>query len=914
MNFSNIFYNEENLMHKEKPIYLKTIEEIETSTSTDINEGLSSETSKKILKKYGENRLEEKSKISIWEIFLQQFKSIVMLLLTAAAMASFFIGEIVEGIAVLIVILITAILGLIMEYKAGKSIEALKKSVHEEANVIRDGEIFSISTKKLVFGDIVLLEEGDKIPADGRLVDADELEVDESMLTGESDSVEKDTRLIDSEEEIDIANRKNMVFMGSTVLKGSGKFIVTATGNNAEIGKISKMLKETEDEETPLEERLGQTGGYLIILTLIITGIVAVIGYISGKPLEEMIKTSVALAIAAVPEGLPAAATITLAIGMNRMARKKALMRNLPAVETLGSTTVLCTDKTGTLTENEMTLQKIIVDNREINISGTGYNPEGDFSEKKEKIDATQDEAVLLILKTGLLSSDAVLNKKENGKWEIVGDPTEGALIVGAKKAGLDKEDVKEKYPRIDEMPFDSKRKFMTVLTDTPKDSKKIFLKGAPEVVLEMCDNVYEDNNKVKLTDKKKEELQKENERLGKESFRVLGLAYKEELKDDANLEDEVKKGMVFIGFFGMMDPPRGDVKEAIQLGTKAGIRTIMVTGDQQETAVGIAKSIGINFNEERMLEDNSIKDLSMESLEENLEQNSVYARVAPKDKLNIISALKNKNEIVAMTGDGVNDAPALKKADIGISMGMRGTSVAKEASDMVLLDDRFSTIVEAVKQGRVIFDNIQKFIHYLLSCNLSEIIFIFLSIIIGVPVPLVALQILWLNVVTGVFPALAMAWESPEEGVMKKNPRNPKSPIITDEYKFLIGFQGFIIAIGPLMTYVLSLNNGIEIDAARTIGFMTLAMVHLLQVFNVRRKDGLGYDKTFLKNPYLAGALVLTLGLQLIAVYTSAIQRILNTTSLSFDMWIYVLIGATIPNIILQIIAIVQKRKNKNR
>src|SRR6056297_410058 len=408
-------------MKKEDKFYLKTITEVEKFLTTNKTKGLSTEKAERRLKEYGENRLAEKKKITMWEVFIRQFKSVVMLLLTAAAIASFFIGEIVEGIAVLIVILITAILGLIMEYKAGKSIEALKKSVHEEVNVIRDGEIFSISTKKLVFGDIVLLEEGDKIPADGRLVDADELEVDESMLTGESDSVEKDTRVIDSEEEIDMTNRKNMVFMGSTVLKGSGKFIVTATGNNAEIGKISKMLKETEDEETPLEKRLEQTGGFLVILTLVITGIVAVIGYISGKPLEEMIKISVALAIAAVPEGLPAAATITLAIGMNRMARKKALMRNLPAVETLGSTTVLCTDKTGTLTENEMTLQKIIVDNREIDISGTGYHLEGEFSEGEKIIDPIEDKALSLILKTGTLCSDAVLSKKDNKDWKVVG-------------------------------------------------------------------------------------------------------------------------------------------------------------------------------------------------------------------------------------------------------------------------------------------------------------------------------------------------------------------------------------------------------------------------------------------------------------------------------------------------------------
>lgn len=897
-------------MQKEKSIYLNTIEETEAIFSTDKDKGLSSNSAKKRLIKYGENRLEEKSKISIWKTFFQQFKSIVMILLMAAAIASFFIGEVVEGIAVLIVILITGILGLIMEYKAGRSIEALQKTVHEEAKVTRDGEFFNISTVKLVRGDIVTIEEGDQISADGRLVECEELALDESMLTGESDPVKKQIEAPDNEEKVSIGDRKNMVFMGSSVLKGTGKFIVTATGNDAEIGKISKMLQETENEVTPLEKRLEQTGRYLIILTFFITGFVAVIGYISGKPLDEMLKTSIALAIAAVPEGLPAAATITLAIGMNRMAKKKALVRNLPAVETLGSATVFCTDKTGTLTENEMTLQKIIVDNREINISGTGYKPEGKFSEEQEDVDPIQDQAISLILKTGLLCSDAAVNEKDNGEWEIIGDPTEGALIVGARKAGLEKQDLEKEYDRLDVIPFDSKRKFMAVFYKTPESSKELYLKGAPEIVIEMCDNIYEDNKEIKLTDEKRKELKNENARLAKESLRVLGLAYKEEeLNKNINLEDEVENGMVFLGFVGMIDPPRADVKESIKIASKAGIRTIMLTGDQQETAIGIAKNIGIEVNEEAILKDTNLNDLSMKSLEENLEQNSVYARVTPKDKLEIIKALKNRNEIVAMTGDGVNDAPALKKADIGVSMGIRGTTVAKEASDMILLDDRFSTIVETVRQGRVIFDNIQKFIHYLLSCNLSEILFIFLSIIVGVPVPLVALQILWLNVVTGVFPALAMAWEVPEDRVMEKHPRDPNAPIITNKYKFLIGFQGLIIATGPLIAYLISLNSGVAISEARTIGFMTLAMVHLLQVFNVRRKNGLGYDKTFLQNPYLIGALVLTLVLQIIAVYVPVLQIVLKTTPLSYNMWIYILIGAVIPNILLQVIAMTRGR-----
>lgn len=874
-------------MQNEKPIYSKTIEEIESSVSTDRTNGLSSTEAKERLKKQGENRLEEEDKISIWKIFIRQFKSIVMLLLTIAAIASFFIGEIVEGVAVLVVIVITAILGLIMEYKAGKSIEALKKTINLEAKVIREGKIDNVPTTKLVKGDLVALEEGDKVPADGRLVESEELSVDESMLTGESEPIKKDKDVLNREQDVAIADRKNMVFMGTAVLNGNGRFIVTATGHEAEIGKISGMLKGTEDEVTPLEERLEQTGRYLIVLTFIITGIVAIIGYLTGRPLEEMLKTSIALAIAAVPEGLPAAATITLAIGMNRMAKKKALMRNLPAVETLGSATVLCADKTGTLTENEMTLQKILIGHREISVSGTGYEPKGEFEEEKS-LDPMQDEALKLILKTGLLCSDAVLNETEDNKWEVIGDPTEGALVVGARKAGFNREELEKEADRLEAIPFDSKRKYMAVLYEDQDKNKTIYLKGAPEVILDICDKVYEEDQSTKLTDEKRRELKNKNTRLAKESYRVLGLAYKNVKGTmDNSLEDEVNNEMIFLGFVGMMDPPRKDIKKSIEIATNAGIRTIMLTGDQKETAIGIAKEIGIPTDE-----------------------NSVYARVSPKDKLDIIGKLKAKNEVVAMTGDGVNDAPALKKADIGVAMGMRGTSVAKEASDMILLDDRFSTIVEAVRQGRVIFDNIQKFIHYLLTCNLSEIVFIFITILFGAPVPLVALQILWLNVVTGVFPALAMAWEVPEDGVMDKKPRNPESPIITNRYKFIIGFQGVFMAIGPLTAYLISLNQGIHVDEARTIGFMTMAMVHLLQVFNVRRKNGLGYDKTFLQNKYMMGAILLTFALQLSAIYIPGLQQILRTRALSPRMWIYVLIGMVIPNIVLQIIAVIKQSK----
>jgi len=898
-------------MKKKKPYYLRSVNEVLESFNTNEKDGLSEEEVKKRQTQYGKNILGEKKKTSLFKVLINQFKSFVMLLLLAAAVASFLINEVVEGVAVLVVILITAIVGLIMEYKAGKSIEALQETVKDEANVLRDGKIVKVTTENVVVGDIVILDEGDKVPADGRVIDSQNLAVDESMLTGESDSVSKTSQKLD--EESTLAERHNMVFMGSNVVKGDAKMVVTAIALDTEMGNISTMLSETSDEDTPLEKRLEQTGRFLIVLTLVISVIVAVVGYLSGNDLESMVKTAIALAIAAVPEGLPAAATITLAIGMKRMAKKKALLRNLPAVETLGSATVFCTDKTGTLTENEMTLKKLVSLDKDIEIEGTGYEPTGEFIEKENKIDPTTDDFVLKMLKIGFYCNGATL-QEEDGVHKVIGDPTEGALLVATKKAGLEFEDLLESYEEIEVLPFDSIRKFMAVHYKDKDDNHFIAVKGAPNVMIDQCTHIENKNGKRSLKNKQKKTLKKLNQSLAKERYRVLGFAYKK-LNDEETkpLEEALKSGLIFVGFTGMLDPARSGIKASIQEAKDAGIRTIMLTGDQQETALGIAKTVGLEWNEEMLLNDQSIGSLSKKKLKTTLKENSIFSRVTPEDKLKIVEALKESDEVVAMTGDGVNDAPALKKADIGIAMGKRGTSVAKEASDMILLDDRYQTIVEAVKQGRVIFDNIQKFIHYLLSCNLSEIIFIFLALLLGLPLPLIALQILWLNVATGVFPALSMAWEIPESRVMEKPPREPGSPIITNHYKKLIGLQGLLIALGPLLSYVIVLNQGATTNVARTVGFMTLAMVHLLQVFNVRKRNGLGFERSLFKNKYMIGAIILTFILQLIAIYVGPLQRVLDTTALTLDLWVYVIMGAIVPIILLQLIALIKERRNQH-
>ena len=890
-------------MEFKKDIFKYEYEKILNDLEVDKDKGLSQKEAEKRYQKYGPNSLKQSSQISPLQILIDQFKNILVILLLIASGFSFFIGDTVEAIAIGAVIIINALFGFVTEYRAEKSVEELKKMITTDTKVLRDGEVQNIKSKDVVVGDIVVIEEGDRITADGRLIEADNLACDESALTGESEPVSKQTDPI-TKEDVPLAETKNMVYMGTAVTRGNGLLVVTGTGQNTEMGQISDLLNETIDEKTPLEEKLDQLGKSLIVITLVVAAIVAVVGIISGRDIVDMIKTGIALAIAAVPEGLPAVATITLAIGMRVMAKHSALVKSLPAVETLGSTTVICTDKTGTLTENQMTVNEIYLYDRDIEVTGTGYKPEGIFKENNKEIDLKNDKLLNLFLKAGTLSSNASINKKDE-LWEVVGDPTEGALVTAAMKANISKKELEvDNLKRTGEIPFSSEKKFMAV-SYSENEKEFTYLKGAPGVILDKCNKVILKDNKVsELTDEIKKKLSNTNHEMGSKGLRVLGVAYKEKQKD--NLEEDIEENLIFLGFAGIMDPPRSDVKSSILTAQKAGIRTIMITGDQSDTAYAIAKKVGISQDNQKPITGSMLNKLSIEELKEKIRTNSVFARVSPKDKLDIIDALNANNEITAMTGDGVNDAPALKKADIGVSMGQRGTAVAKEASDMVLLDDRFGTIVEAVKQGRVIFDNIQKFIHYLFSCNLSEILFLFFGIALQLPTPLLALQILWLNLVTDVFPALVMAWEQPEKGIMDNPPRDPDKAIMTNKFKMKIGLQGLIITFGPLLTYMYALNNFSTLES-RTIGFMTLAFVQLFHVFNVRRENGLGFDKTLLQNKYLWGAILLTIGLQLLAVYTPFLQNIIHTVALQPNMWYLVLMGSIVPVALLQLYSYVK-------
>ncbi|MFW5913700.1 MAG: cation-translocating P-type ATPase, partial [Bacillota bacterium] len=823
--------------------YRHSVSQVEKTLETDIEKGLSEEEARTRLETYGRNVIEKKKEISPWEVLIRQFKDVIILILFVAAIVSFAIGDTVEGFAVVGVIILTTAFGFFTEYRAEKSVEALQGMITPSAKVRRDGKLKEVEASNLVPGDIVVIEEGDRVTADGRLIEADHLKIEESMLTGESEPVLKNTEALESTK-VPVADRTNMVHMGTTLTGGNGEFIVTGTGESTEMGKISEMLQQTVDETTPLEKQLQSTGKFLIYVTFAITFIVAIVGILSGRPPIEMIKTAIALAVAAVPEGLPAVATITLAIGMRKMAKKNALVKTLPAVETLGSTTVIATDKTGTLTENQMTLDTFTLGKRTIRVSGTGYKPEGEFQEEGATIDPMDDEGIRHFLEVSFLASNAVLSKDdESGQWTVIGDPTEGALVVAASKSGIVKSINKKDTERLDEMPFDPDEQFMSVLTEDKEKRRLISLKGAPKAVLKRSKYHYAANGEIKtLTDEDKDYYIKQNEALAKKGLRVLALACKENPERD--FREASEEGLVFLGLAGIFDPPRSDVQTSIEDAQTAGIRILMITGDQPDTAASIAHKLGIEGSEDEVMLGSELEELSSEDLAKTLKSHRIFARVSPEHKLTILNALNEQNEITAMTGDGVNDAPALKRADIGISMGARGTAVAKEASDMVLLDDSFNTIVSAVREGRVILDNIQKFIHYLLSINLSEIVLIFAAIVLGFPVPLTAIQILWLNMITGVFPAFSLAFETPEARTMTDPPRDPSMPIITDSYKWRIVFQGTLIMVGPLLAYIYFMNSEAHtLEEARTIGFMTLAIVHLLQVFNARKQNGLGFE-----------------------------------------------------------------------
>lgn len=893
--------------------YFLEKKDVSIKLNTDIEKGISSDLANERLKTFGYNELIGKKGVTIWQMLLSQFQDFLVLILIGASLVSALIGEVTDSIVIILIVVLNATLGVIQESRANKALEALKKMAAPEAKVVRDGKIIEIPARELVPGDLVLLEAGNYVPADLRLVESVNLKIEEASLTGESVPAEKNAEIVFNEE-VPLGDRSNSAFMSTVVTYGRGKGIVVGTGMNTEIGLIAEMLESYEEESTPLQKKLAELGKVLGIASLAICGIVFILGLIRGVPILEMFMTAVSLAVAAIPEGLPAIVTIVLALGMQRMVKRHSIIKKLHAVETLGSTTVICSDKTGTLTQNEMTAQKVFVNGKIYFISGEGYKPQGDFTLNGEKIDPLADPDLKMLLTIGALCNDAKL--EESGAdgdktWRIIGDPTEGCLVVGAAKAGISLEELNKTKQRLQEIPFDSDRKRMTTFHPY-EDGYIACIKGAPDVMLSLSNRILKDGKVFNITDDDKKQVLEINHDLASQALRVLAFAFKleSEIPKEPN-PDEIEKDMIFVGLIGMIDPARPEAKEAIRICKNAGIRPVMITGDYKDTAEAIARELGMIDENSKVLTGTELDAMSDEELISVANQVSVYARVSPIHKLRIVDAIKQNNHIVAMTGDGVNDAPALKKADIGIAMGITGTDVAKETAEMILTDDNFASIVAAVEEGRVIYSNIRKFIFFLLSCNIAEILIIFTAMAMGLPIPLKPIQLLWLNLLTDAFPALALGMEAKEPDIMKKAPRKPDEPIMDSRMKWQIAIQSIFMTVAVLGVFVFSLNRSSSLEVAQTYAFVTLIFSELLRAYTSRSETLSIFKIGFFSNKYMVGGTFISFLLLLVVLYVPALREIFDTVKLSVYDWDIMILFGTIPFIAAEISKIFLRRQS---
>jgi len=848
-------------------------------------DGLGEEEARRRLSKYGWNELREEKGKTALEIFIGQFKSFLIIILLIATLTSLIIGEVVDATVIFAIVIASAILGFIQEYRAEKSLEALKKMTTPTATVVRDGLEREIPAREVVPGDILILRAGDRVPADARVIESVNLDLDEAMLTGESTPVRKSVEPLPKE--ATMVERKNIVYAGTVVTYGKGRGVIYATGMRTELGKIAEMIQTAREVKTPLEERLEHVGRWLGIISLIVCAVVASLGLLRGYPLLEMLLWGVSLAVAAVPEALPAVVTGALAIGVQRMAKRRAIVRKLPAVETLGCTTIICTDKTGTLTKGEMTVRRIYLGGRLVEVTGVGYEPIGDFLEDGKVLG--EDRELVSLMRVAALCCDACIEEGEKGR-RVIGDPTEGAIIVAAAKLGLSKETLERDYPRIGEIPFSSERKRMTTIHSTPEGRVLISMKGAPEVVLERCSHIEVGGVVKGLDEELKEEILEVNGEMAASALRVLGVAYKEQssIGEDFS-EEEVEKNLIFLGLLGMIDPPREGVDEAIRLCERAGVKVVMVTGDHKLTALAIAKEIGLLKEDSLVLTGAELDRMGEKEYGEVVEQVAVYARVSPEHKLKIVKALKKRGHIVAVTGDGVNDAPALKYSDIGISMGITGTEVAKEASDMVLADDNFTTIVAAIEEGRGIYDNIKKYLTYLLSCNIGEILVMLVAGLLGWPLPLLAVQILWVNLTTDGLPAIALGVDPPDPDIMDRPPRDPQESIFTKPIKIIIGFVALVMTLVLVSLFGWALNNRGVVEA-QTLVFATMVFFELARSYSSRSQRHPVLKIGIFKNRFLNIAVFSSIILQLLVIEVPAFDIIFETAPLSLSDWALIL------------------------
>ncbi|AMA72602.1 MULTISPECIES: calcium-translocating P-type ATPase, SERCA-type [Aneurinibacillus] len=881
-------------------------EELSRTLKTDVKQGLTEEEAQLRLRTIGPNVLAEKQKISPLMMFLGQFKDFMVLVLLVATLISGFLGEYVDAITIIAIVIINGILGFIQEYRAERSLSALKELTAPMAYCVRDGQLVHIPAKQLVPGDIIYLEGGDRIPADVRFLSANGLHVEESTLTGESVPVMKKSTVL-PHEAIPLGDQINMGFMGTMVTAGTGYAVVLTTGMMTEMGKIAHLLQTTETLQTPLQAKLEQLGKILIAVALTLTALVVAAGIFHGQKAYEMFLAGVSLAVAAIPEGLPAIVTVALALGVQRMIRRRAIVRKLPSVETLGSASVICSDKTGTLTQNKMTVTHVWLENSIIGVTGTGYEPEGKFFTGNQQVRAQAHGTLYKLLQLGVLCNNAHLEhqqeerkglfRKTEEQWVVNGDPTEGALLVAAGKADITRAKMEETWTRVREFPFDSTRKMMSVIVQDRYNKRMLVAKGAPDVLLSRCTHVLWKGHPTPLTPTMRRHIISANETLARQALRVLAIAYRDlRAGETPGNEQMAERGLVLVGLVGMIDPPRPEAKAAIRRCRQAGIKTVMITGDHQTTAEAIADQLsilppgGLTLNGQDLY---NMSDSEFESIVDNV---YVYARVSPEHKLRIVKALQKRGHVVAMTGDGVNDAPAIKAADIGIAMGITGTDVTKEAASLVLADDNFATIEAAIEEGRTIYDNIRKFIRYLLASNVGEIMVMFFAMLAGLPLPLVPIQILWVNLVTDGLPALALGVDQPEEATMKRPPRSRHENVFARGLAWKIVSRGLLIGLVTLTAFWIAYEAypG-ELTRAQTIAFATLVMAQLIHVFDCRSEISI-FSRNPLQNKYLVLAVLSSVLLVLPVIYLPVLQPIFGTVALTAYEWLFIVLLAGIP------------------
>lgn len=854
--------------------------DVSKKLNTNTKKGLSQKEVSKRQKTYGLNKLDEKKKKSIFSKFIEQFKDFMIIILLIAAIVSMLISyfegsnDYMDSIIIIAIVFFNAIMGLIQENKAEKSIEALKKLSSPTTKVKRDGKISTISSDSIVPGDIIILEAGNFVPADCRLIEAFNLQIEESALTGETVPVTKDANAI-LKQNIPIGDTINMAFSTTIVTNGHAQAIVTDIGMNTKVGKIAKMIITDESPDTPLQKKLSDVGKKLGTLCIFICITIFIIGIFKNISIKDMFMTSIGLAVAAIPEGLPAIVTIMLSIGVTKMAKKNAIIRKLPAVETLGSSSVICSDKTGTLTQNKMTVTKVFNYNNEVN---SKYSCD-DFK---------------YILELGTMCNDSIIANKNT----IQGDPTENAIVDIALKNGKNKDALYKEMERVNEIPFDSDRKMMTTIHKI-KNGYRIIVKGAPDVILKRCNKYYTNNSSYNLTSSHISKINSINENMANEALRVIAISYKDVATLPSKIDsNNIENDLIFTGLIGMIDPPRLGVRDAVFTCKKAGIKTVMITGDHILTAKAIAKDLGIYSENDIAITGSELDKISDKEFEKNVMKYSVFARVSPEHKVRIVKAFRKNGNIVAMTGDGVNDAPALKNADIGVSMGLNGTDVAKNASDMILTDDNFVTIVEAVKEGRHIYDNIRKAVHFLISTNIGEIVTIFIGLLLGLEAPLLAIHLLWINLVTDSLPAIGLGLEPADKYIMNKKPKNPRKGIFSDGLWSKIIFEGTMIGIITLIAFYIGLSYNLKV--ARTMAFITLGMSELIHSLNIRSESSI-FEIGFFKNKYIILSFIVGAILQISVVLFSPLANMFDAVSLNSTQWIYTILLSLLPLFIME-------------